>query len=580
MTTGPSGLGSRPTVTSYEVGDLVQLVWSGRIRVPHFQRDFRWETEDVLRLFDSIVKGYPLGTLLFAVRKQQTPEDFTLGRLRLTASVHDESLWVVDGQQRLISLANALSPEGHPYRPFTVYYDLAAKEFVEGSKTAVAGAHRIALPVLFDLQKLLGWFRTDGVAASEFFDEAVQVANAVRHYQVPAYLVRQDDREVLTAIFDRLNNSGRRLNRAEIFSALYSGDEHRGEEGPTLTGISDNVAARTGFGSIDDDTVLRALLARRGPDPERDIRYEFPSGEVGDRGPSEFPGEDRFTAFEQTEEALVRTADFLIREAGVPHISLVPYKDQVVLLARYFAHFPHPQPNNLRLLRRLFWRLTLPGPAIFQDGFSRTLGTKIHPGDEEGSLRALLSTVAHTRPAFPGIHPFRANEAATKVVLNAWWSLCPRSLATGEVLDAQSLDALLQQDRTAANATPMIFPRLEDAQRRWWPANRLFLPSGWDPVSELPRALAHRPPHIDEAVWEAALASHLLDRDSAALADRDSGAFLALRQERIRRQLADFVGRMAEWDYEDTPSLDALDLDEEFQDFEETDLPAAPESEG
>ncbi|WP_381797594.1 DUF262 domain-containing protein [Streptomyces niveus] len=583
MTTDPSGLDSRPAVASYEVGDLVQLAWSGRIRVPHFQRDFRWETQDVLRLFDSIVKGYPVGSLLFAVRKRQTPEEFTLGRLRLTASVHDESLWVVDGQQRLISLANALSVEGHPYRPFTVYYDLAAREFVEGPKTTVAGAHRIALPVLFDLQKLLTWFRTDGVAASEFIDEAVRVANAVRHYQVPAYLVRQDDREVLTDIFDRLNNTGRRLNRAEIFSALYSGDEHRGEDGLTLAGISDNVAACTGFGSIDADTVLAAVLARRGPDSGRDIRHEFSVGEAGagDPATSEFPGEDRFTAFEQTEEALVRAAGFLIREAGVPHVSLVPYRAQIVILARYFAHFPQPRPNSLRLLRRLFWRLSLAGPAVFKGGvthFSRTLGAKIRPGDEEGTLHAMLGTLADARPTLPGIRHFRTAEAATKILLSAWWSLCPRSLTTGEVLDAQSLDAILQQDRTAANATPMIFPLLGDARRRQWPANRMFLPSAWDPVSELPRALAHRSLHVDDANWDAALASHLLDRDTAALAERDGDTFLALRQELILRQLTDFVGRMAEWDYEDTPSLDALDLDEEFQDSEENGLPAADES--
>lgn len=573
MSTGPSGRDARPTVTMYEIGDLVRLAWSGQIRVPHFQRDFRWESQDVLRLFDSIAKGYPIGSLLFAVREQQAPEEFTLGRLRLSAPPRDDALWVVDGQQRLISLSNALSEEGHPYGPFTVYYDIVAREFVGGSRTP--GPGHIPLPVLFDVGKLLTWWAVEGVGAAKTLADAVLVSDLIQRFQVPAYVVRQDDRQILTEIFDRLNSSGRSLHRAEIFSALYAGDAQSGEDGLTLEEISEHVAARTGFGSIDVDTVLAAVLARRGPDVRRDFRDEFSAAEAAEAAevtamPQEFPGEDPLTAFEQGEEALVRAADFLIREAGLPHISLLPYRALLVSLSRFFAHFPEPRPNSLRLLRRLFWRLSLGGPTIFTGGFGRSLNSKIRPGDEEGSLRALLDAVSSARPPLPGIEHFRANEAETKVLLSSWWSVRPRSLTTGELLDARSLASLLQQDRTAANATPMIFPRSADARRKQWPANRLFLPSGWDPVSELPSALARRPLSIEDTVWDAVLASHLLDRDTAALAERDPEAFLAVRQERILRQLADFVGRMAEWDYEDTPSLSALDLDDEFQDTDET----------
>ncbi|QIQ04422.1 DUF262 domain-containing protein [Streptomyces liangshanensis] len=575
MNTSPAGLEAQPTAITYELGDLVPLAWGGRIRVPHFQRDFRWQSQDVMRLFDSIVKGYPIGNLLLWVRRQQA-EEFMLGKLRLIAPPHDESLWVVDGQQRLISLANALSAEGHQYKPFTVYYDLAEKEFVENPK--IPEPYHVALPTLFDLKKLLTWFRTDGLAASEYFDEAERVATALRQYKVPAYLVRQDDRDVLTDIFDRMNNYGRRLNRAEIFSALYSGEEKGANERLTLTRISDNVAARTGFGSIDTGTVLASVLARRGSDPMRDIRLEFSSS--GRRTQPEFPDEDQLTAYSQGEEALVRAVRFLIQEAGMPHISLLPYRALLVTLTRFFAHFPQPKPNNIRLLRRLFWRLSLVGPMVFKGSFtlfSRTLGSKIRPGDEEGSLRSMLDTISEAHPVLPSADRFRTNEATTKIILSAWWSLHPRSLTTGEILDAQSLDALLEQDRTAANAAPMVFPRLKDSRTKLLPANRLFLPSGADPVSEIPGALAYQPLDIDDETWNAVLASHLLDRDIAALADTNREEFLNLRQRRILQQLEDFLKRMAEWEYEDTPSLDTLDLDGEFQEFQEGDLPAAPD---
>ncbi|MFF2186467.1 DUF262 domain-containing protein [Streptomyces sp. NPDC058155] len=564
MTIDPSGLDARPAVTSYKIGDLVRLAWSGRIRVPHFQRDFRWESQDVTRLFDSVAKGYPIGNLLLAVREQESEERFTLGRLRLTSPVSGESLWVVDGQQRVISLANALSADAHPYRPFTVFYDLVAGEFLEGER-GTGDRHLVPLPLLFDVPKLVTWFSSVGVPVEELVDEAVRVAVAIGQYEVPAYLVRVDDRQVLTDIFQRTNTHGRRLNRAEIFSALYGRDNRNGEEELTLGGISDNVATRTGFGSIDADTVLAAVLARRHPEPGPDDGWdEYPAGQA------EYPDEDWPTAFVEGEEALVRTVDFLIREAGVPHVSLLPYRTLLVLLTRFFAHFPHPGSNSLRLLRRLFWRLSLVGPTHGAGFLTRA----IRPGDEEGSLRALLGTLPVARPPLPRLDRFRPNEAATRIVLGAWWSLRPRSLVTGRVLDAQDLDAVLQQDRNAVNATPMIYPSLvTDTSHRQRCANRLLLPSDDDPVSEIPGALAHQPVGLDDATWDAVLASHLLDRDTAALAGRDADAFLEARQERISRQLAHFVGQMAEWDYEDTPALDSLDLDDEFQDTDDADRP-------
>jgi len=383
-----TGLETQPSATTYELGDLVAQAWSGKVHVPHFQRDFRWTTTDVLRLFDSIVKGYPIGNLLLWVRR--TPaRSFTLGKLRIEAPEAAEAFWVVDGQQRVTSLANALHPEGHLHEPFSVYYDLAEKRFIYQPK--IREPQHIALPVLFDLKKLLGWFRTEGEVVAELFDEADRVATALRQYKVPAYLVRQDDLDVLTDIFDRMNNYGKRLNRAEIFSALYAGPEEGAAERLNLSRIADRVAARTGFGGIDTDTVLASILARRGPDPSRDIRNEFTT--AGRRTAPEFENEDQYTAYAEGEEALVRAIGFLQSEAGVPHIAFLVYRALLVVMTRFFAHFPAPGPNTLRLLRRLYWRVAVSGPAVFKGSFTqldRALCARIRKGDEHGSIQGLM----------------------------------------------------------------------------------------------------------------------------------------------------------------------------------------------
>jgi len=79
-----TGLDTRPSAATYEMEKLVGMAWRGQIRVPHFQRDFRWNREDVVRLFDSIVKGFPVGSLLLWVRPAPAKR-ISLGALQIDA---------------------------------------------------------------------------------------------------------------------------------------------------------------------------------------------------------------------------------------------------------------------------------------------------------------------------------------------------------------------------------------------------------------------------------------------------------------------------------------------------------------
>ena len=37
----------------------------GKFKIPTFQRDFVWGSKEKIDLFDSISKGYPIGSILF-----------------------------------------------------------------------------------------------------------------------------------------------------------------------------------------------------------------------------------------------------------------------------------------------------------------------------------------------------------------------------------------------------------------------------------------------------------------------------------------------------------------------------------
>jgi hypothetical protein len=98
---------TKPRVERTRPDELVSLALQGKIRIPRFQRPFRWDKRDIEALFDSIYRGYPIGNLLMWARPA-TETSIEIGALRISVPDVDDALWVVDGQQRITALVSAL----------------------------------------------------------------------------------------------------------------------------------------------------------------------------------------------------------------------------------------------------------------------------------------------------------------------------------------------------------------------------------------------------------------------------------------------------------------------------------------
>lgn len=554
------GLQTRPGATTLGLDDLVELAWSGGIRVPHFQRDFKWSGQDVTRLFDSILRRYPIGSLLLW-RRPAPRQRVVLGTIYIDAPEMEQALWVVDGQQRVTSLANVLHPYGADDPRFALGYDLRAKAITALGKPE--DPFVVPLHVVFDLAKVLKWF-ADHPETAEYQANAFELAKYLREFSIPAYLVAQDDIQVLQDIFDRMNNYGKRLSRAEVFSALNAGPEAGAGNRLTLDRIAEHIGDQYGFGEIDADTVLRAILARRGPDVQREIRLEF---DVTDRrGVLEFRDEDEETAFAAGEAALGRAVAFLLR-AGVPHVALLPYRYLLVVLTRVFAHHPEPDPTNDRLLGRWFWRAALLGPEIFKGsstGATRALCGRVHPGDLTTSVHELLDAVERPQPEPPDLRRFRTNEAATKIVLCSWWDLGPRDPATGLPYERRQLTEWLTDRSTAADAIHLLVARRQVPHKlRLWAANRVLLPELAEPTEVVGDLLLDTTAGLGERERREVLRSHVITPQVEDLLPGDQVEdLLTARQVELALVLTSFLQRKCEWGFENTPPLSELVIED------------------
>lgn len=536
-----SGL-EQTQASSYAIHELIGLVENGTIRIPHFQRGQRWGPGDVAKLFDSIYKGYPIGTLLLWKRPAPETEMILgsqrIGILRIQAPERTDALWVVDGQQRITSLATALvSMDAAADASPALYFDLDKERF--GWRPS--GPLDTYLPVrgAYQLPRVMAWLRERDLDGA-LQERAFKLADRLRNYRIPSYAVETEvegDMAPLREVFDRINTFGKRMNRAEVFQALTSSDQQGVRD---LRQLAIDITSR-GFGTIPENTLVLCVLSGSRPDVLRDFRTEF-----GD-------DPERLSAtIERAAAAIGRTIDFLRDDAGVPHFDLVPYQHLLVTLVRLFTLHEEISEWERVLLRRWYWRAALHGslPRVGPTGTLRLALNIIDKDSASDTVLALLKEFPdHKRQATVGRqHWKRADANTTLCALANLGPLVPT--LTGDAEEKVDVAQAIRSDRR--DALPRLFPTLQGEQQASV-ANRVFWPSYDDDMDAGDAAL------VLASSESRILDSHAIsDSAAAALRDGDAEVFIKARLGDLRRVVDDFVDARADWERPTRPAVAAL----------------------
>lgn len=76
------------------IRDVLSAYEEGGIILPAIQRNYVWQEDQILALFDSLMKGYPVGTFLFWEVKDHELESFVFNSfLKDIDLVDQESAW-------------------------------------------------------------------------------------------------------------------------------------------------------------------------------------------------------------------------------------------------------------------------------------------------------------------------------------------------------------------------------------------------------------------------------------------------------------------------------------------------------
>jgi len=525
----PNALERRPEARPYSIESLLQQVVDGRIRVPAFQRDLRWKVEDAIQLLDSIHKGYPIGTLLFW---QRAAESATLryGSVAIDGPQTTDALWVVDGQQRITSLVRVLLGQGHPTEEFALFFDLSQGCFAHLLPRETAPRHFVPLTEVVDSERLISWLLDHGEGLER--GPAISLGKRVREYQVPAYIVRTDDEHAVREIFRRMNSTGKRMEDAEVFTALYGARE--GNSPADLRAVS-RALAELQFGTLEVGVLHTMLLATLGTDITKNRVPDLTSSEASE-------------AMRRLEQIGRTIITFLRRDAQIRHVALLPYTQPLVTLARFFRYHPEPHPRSRRLLARWIWRGAITG-LHRGDSVStrRNLEFIADDHDEHVTVQALLESVPQRQAKPMTTESFNFRYALSKVQTSALCSLRPRHLETGEVLSVTGSDdggglfppavLVTRKGERSPLASRMVHPPVQGG------GLRQSLVATDDP---------------------AILASHAITPEAhAALQSGDIDTFLRLRAKTLDPLVEDFVDRHADWGDSDRAPISQLVIGDE-----------------
>lgn len=518
-------LSRRPEATTVTVKRLVEKVLAGEVRLPSFQRPLRWRAEDVVMLFDSIWRGYPVGSLLFWKRPAGAGQ-IKVGGARLDVPTVD-AWWLVDGQQRTTALAAALSELDHGSDTrWQVHYDAEDGAFRTGEVQPHRVGTDVPLTVLGDLRRLGRWIREHS-PPDEIVQRIEEAQQRILDYSIPVYVVETEEEGALRAAFARMNSTGARMRADEVFQALLGAPSSSDRRGLDLDALQESCDV-DGFGEPPRGEVLKAVLGMCGMDPTSRLER------LRDQDVS------KFVSREDAEEALRSAVGFLQRDCQIPHVRLIPYPVVFVILARWFYVHPAAERPTREMLARWLWRGVATGVHQRAEvSRMREQVRAIEGDDAQASLDRLFAQVRGSGPTIWSLDRFNLKNARSRVEVLSLLARSPRD-RNGHV----SLNALVSNGRVAREVfAPRHLTGLpeETVTLARTAANRVLLDA------------LHTDLQSDLARWDPiedadALASHLIDPESFdALQSRDVRTFLRRRCLALQNNVQSFINEHAAW---------------------------------
>lgn len=317
----------------------------GAIRLPKFQRPFVWQKPDMLKLLDSIYRGYPIGSILVWNSSQMLNSEKEIAGI--TVNVEDRTVspanFLLDGQQRLTTICGALYWDGSEERAmWNIGFDLDKEAFIHIKDQNAAN--------IFPLNKLIetsDFIRQcmryeshpDG---KKYYELSEKLLRTFKDYKIAVVKLGDMTIEEVAPIFERINSTGRRLTMVDLMMAATWSDYF--DLSVAISEIK-KACSDVGFSDVPEGIVLRSVAASAGLGINKADIQKL----------RELKADKLQQAVGAAKEALVKALSFVRDEFNIRDFGYVPYALQINLLAEFFRISGDANNDGFAELRRWFW---------------------------------------------------------------------------------------------------------------------------------------------------------------------------------------------------------------------------------
>ena len=358
-------------------------------QIPTFQRDVVWQQENVKKLWDSIYKFYPLGSILVWKTDLKLQNHRSIGGHEITdpGFSRTEYQYILDGQQRTTSLLTSLYGGSIADRPGfepLVYVDLTIPiendtddesyrsrflfwtEIDDQNGRLLQNAGRQKrfdqglIVKLIDIKNQFSAIQNqvfNSALVNKDFNHAVlqelsKIKGVLDNYRISFIEVKGIQVAEVCQIFERINQAGKPLDIFDIVVAKTfrpsptNGTDGNGFYLRDLIGDfrKTNQSEFLKISDIDYLQILAVIIGRQIPD----------SGvlNITDRYLNEIRTEHIAKVWPGASKAIQKMFDFLENHLHIHSPSLVPYRYFYFSIASYFYENSNP---DYELLKKYFW---------------------------------------------------------------------------------------------------------------------------------------------------------------------------------------------------------------------------------
>ncbi|MBN3872968.1 DUF262 domain-containing protein [Nostoc sp. JL33] len=372
--------------TDSGIATYLENLLASKYQIPTFQRDVVWEKENVKKLWDSIYKFYPLGSILIWKTSTKLESHREIGGIKLADNFSsNEYQYILDGQQRttalLMSIHGGKIADKENFDP-TLYIDLTIeftdttddisykKRFLFWDEIDDKGGQlnlnierykRYKQGLIVKLKDIKSDYDTieDRLLEIEnkehknlYKKQLKRVRQIFDNYRISFIELRGIEVAEVCQIFERINQAGKPLYIFDIVVAktFRSEDKKNNIPGFYLRELINNFResiASSQYASVDDWTLLQMLAVV--------VKLEFPDAgiqNITDKYLNNLKTEHIEAVWSDFKTAIAKTFNFFDNCLHIKGPKLIPYRYLYLTITAYF--YRNIKPNYI-FLEKYFW---------------------------------------------------------------------------------------------------------------------------------------------------------------------------------------------------------------------------------